>query len=354
MYKIIVLTLISVLLCLVFLHEKKSELSKSYKKDTINFSKLNLIESNSILEKKKNLLYEIIWGQASLPDRIKPAKVIENTNYDLRGFASKNLKSVDKYFVKMEYGIESVVFYFNPINTNDRLIIYHQGHSGGVDLGHDTISFFINKGFSVLGLAMPFSGENSQPVLSIPNIGKVNLNNHEVLKFVSPQEGSQLKFFISPVLASLNYLLEKKKFKDVSMIGLSGGGWATTLYSALDHRIKYSFPVAGSFPILLRMNSAADWGDLEQTMPELYLKVNYIQLYFLGSFGKGRKQTQILNYEDPCCFAGKRYVNYEDTVNNSFLKKSGGEFKVVIDKTHKEHLISDFARQEILKTLIAN
>ena len=36
------------------------------------------------------------------------------------------------------------------------------------------------------------------------------------------------------------------------MAGLSGGGWTTTLYAAIDPSIRYSFPVAGTIPLYLR------------------------------------------------------------------------------------------------------
>jgi hypothetical protein len=32
------------------------------------------------------------------------------------------------------------------------------------------------------------------------------------------------------------------------MLGLSGGGWSTTLAAAVDPRIQLSFPTAGSVP----------------------------------------------------------------------------------------------------------
>lgn len=74
------------------------------------------------------------------------------------------------------------------------------------------------------------------------------------------------------------------------MMGLSGGGWTTVLYAALDPRIMRSYPVAGSWPIYLRFASPRDWGDYEETIPELYKTVNYLEMYILGSYGEGRKQ----------------------------------------------------------------
>ena len=43
------------------------------------------------------------------------------------------------------------------------------------------------------------------------------------------------------------------------MIGISGGGWTTTVYPAIDTRISESFSVAGSLPLSLR-NTIEDNG----------------------------------------------------------------------------------------------
>ena len=43
-------------------------------------------------------------------------------------------------------------------------------------------------------------------------------------------------------------------FKRYSMIGLSGGGWTTVVYAAIDERISDSFSVAGSIPFYLRVD----------------------------------------------------------------------------------------------------
>src|ERR1041385_7687309 len=96
------------------------------------------------------------------------------------------------------------------------------------------------------------------------------------------------------------------------MVGLSGGGWTTTLYAAIDPRIRKSFPVAGSIPLYLYSDHYQT--DAEQSRPELYSLAGYPDLYVLGSSGIGRKQVQILNHSDSCCFgslqhdAGVRHV----------------------------------------------
>ena len=55
------------------------------------------------------------------------------------------------------------------------------------------------------------------------------------------------------------------------MIGLSGGGWTTTVYAAIDPRIVKSIPVAGTLPLYLRGDHYNH--DLEQYVPAHHKRV---------------------------------------------------------------------------------
>ena len=56
------------------------------------------------------------------------------------------------------------------------------------------------------------------------------------------------RFFVEPVILTINYAKQVLGYKRVVMMGLSGGGWTTTMAAALDPRIELSIPVAGSIP----------------------------------------------------------------------------------------------------------
>jgi PhoPQ-activated pathogenicity-related protein len=132
------------------------------------------------------------------------------------------------------------------------------------------------------------------------------------------------------------------------MCGISGGGWTTTITAAIDTRIDYSFPVAGSFPMYVRFNySKKSYGDFEQDYPDLYRKVNYLDLYLLGATGEGRKQVQVLNLKDPCCFDGLYSQHYEPFVKEAVKNIGTGFFNVVIDNENSEHSISEFSLEKI-------
>src|SRR5262245_4090580 len=131
------------------------------------------------------------------------------------------------------------------------------------------------------------------------------------------------------------------------MIGLSGGGWTTTVYAAIDPTIRLSLPVAGTIPLWLR--SGGSVGDTEQTLSSFYQIAGYPDLYVLGSYGTGRKQVQILNRRDDCCFGERQHqgkASYDDAVREYerqvrlALVKLGGAFRLEIDEAAPSHMIS--------------
>jgi hypothetical protein len=134
------------------------------------------------------------------------------------------------------------------------------------------------------------------------------------------------------------------------MIGISGGGWTTTIYPALDTRISKSFAVSGSIPIPLRINPQ-DIGDYEQLIPDFYNIANYLELYVMSSYGPNREFVQIFNKFDPCCFSGTLFENYQEKLQNKLSELNNGRFNVILDDTHNEHKISEHALELILKKI---
>jgi len=228
------------------------------------------------------------------------------------------------------------------VGTN-RLIIYQQGHNGDFINGKKYIDRFLKHGFTVIAFAMPLLGMNNQPTIEFTEIGPILLTDHDKLKLLK----YPLHYFLEPVAITLNYVDDAYNFDSIAMIGISGGGWTTILYSAIDPRITNSYPIAASLPLFLR-DGSSEWGDFEQYESGLYKIANYLDLYILGA--TNGQQIQILNKYDPCCFGGKRHLVYERMITER-AHKLGGEFSIFLDDTHTEHSISqralDFIIQEI-------
>ena len=74
-----------------------------------------------------------------------------------------------------------------------------------------------------------------------------------------------MQYFIEPVVLTINYA-QTLGYERFVMLGLSAGGWSTTLAAAVDPRIQLSFPTAGSVPFNLKIGpyEGADMNDYEQ------------------------------------------------------------------------------------------
>ena len=307
-----------------------------------NVYSLIKIDSKLDIDQKRDFLIEYFWDVGSF-QRVKDKSQLPEVEIKISDSSYKdfqNLKRIDRLTVEMEYGINSVSYLFIPEQSNEKLILYHQGHGGDFLLGKDTIQFFLDRNFTVLAMAMPLLGMNNQPVIEIDGLGEMKLISHKKLRLLEANNFNPMKLFLDPIQINLNFLDKEYNFKRYSMIGLSGGGWTTVVYSAIDERISDSFSVGGSIPFYLRVDSR-DMGDYEQTNIELYKNVNYLELYVLGAYGDGRQHIQIFNKNDPCCFSGNGYETYEFVIKDKMSQLGKGTFQILIDDTHNEHKISD-------------
>ena len=317
-----------------------------------NVNSLIKIDSKSDIDQKRNFLTEFFWNVGSLQSlKDKPQlHEVESDISDSRYNDFQNLKRIDRLTVEMEYGINSISYLFIPEKSNEKLILYHQGHGGDFILGEDTIQFFLDRNFTVLASTMPLVGMNNQPVVEIDGLGKIKLISHDQLRLLEANNFNPMKIFLDPIRINLNFIEMEYDFNRYSMIGLSGGGWTAVVYSAIDERISDSFSVAGSMPFYLRVDDR-DIGDYEQTNTDLYQNVNYLELYVLSAYGDGRKHIQIFNKNDPCCFSGNGYETYEFIIKDKILQLGNGDFQVFIDSTHNEHKISNTALEYIIKNI---
>ena len=321
-----------------------------------NFQSRIDIQDKSDIQKIRDELIFYIWKVP--PSIIFPTDnssktlptIIEKNILDKRFSNLDNLKKIDKFSIEMENDVNSIVYLFHANENNNELIIYHQGHSGGFINGKSTINYFLKNGFSVMAFSMPLVGMNNQPIIDIETFGTIKFFDHDQFQFLESENFSPLSYFFTPINHSLNYLDLNYNFQNYHMVGISGGGWTTTIYPALDIRISKSFAVSGSLPIPLRINSQ-DIGDYEQIQPELYNIANYSELYIMSSYGQDRTFNQIFNKYDPCCFSGNLFNEYESNISDIVYKLNLGDFNVYLDDTHKEHKISEYAQELILEKI---
>jgi hypothetical protein len=267
----------------------------------------------------------------------------------------ENLETVESILITMEAGQQMIAYLYLPRNRNSRLVIVHQGHAcetGSAGVGN-LIRDLVRSRYSVLAVNMPRCrvGDCSADCTAAHN---------EMFASIRLSQGSPLKFFLEPIAISLNYLqrhgAQGMQYTNFNMVGLSGGGWTTTIYAAIDPRITLSFPVAGTLPLYLRNGGSI--GDAEQTLPDFYRIAGYLDLYLLGSAGAGRKQVQILNQRDDCCFGLAQHKTpatynedlraYEQLVQRKLKRLGAGTFKLEIDAIAPNHMISRYASTNLI------
>ena len=295
-------------------------------------------ELQILLQKRENLV-DFIWKGDGFPTRFPDS--VEQGISDKKFDDLKNLKKIDRFTVEMKHGINSIAYLLHPKEPSENdLIIYHNGHADYLHDGKKQIRFLLDRGYSVLVFSMPLNGMNNQPVIILDG-KETKLVVHDQFEFLESNEFSTISYFVEPIAVSLNFIDENFEYANYHMMGISGGGWTTVIYPAIDERISHAFSVAGSIPLELRINHK-DKGDYEQKLPELYQIANYYDLYVLASFGTDRKLTQVFNMYDGCCFAAERLdLSYSDEIKNRLTSLGSGEFEITTINSGHHIILGD-------------
>jgi hypothetical protein len=293
-------------------------------------------------------LIEAIFYNNQLPHSSLDNFKQEKTKYKIQFADNEAVCSllVDGYFI-------SNIYKFEPKQSNQKYMIYHHGHEVGTDKESYIIDRFLQEGYTVFTLSMPLILPNGIDTIQNEHRAirdRISLfagsNNHQKMMYLK----KPLLPFIQPVIQTINYIFEKDPKAVVSMSGLSGGGWTTTICAAIDPRISKSFPVAGSYPMYIRYisDASASWGDFEQHYEPIFSKIDYLDLYVLAC-SQARSQYQILNLHDACCFKGGLSYLYAESVNKKNKSLQFGPFYHWVDSIETNHCVSNKALDYIIK-----
>jgi len=320
---------------------------------------ITLHSTHEIAEKRRALIH-YLWGKEGFPKRRLPDVVLTNVAGPVKQL--DHLARADELRIDMAPGLQGLAYHFIPRQPNRELVVVHHGHActldddpSPADVGYGmqrTIRALLREGYGVLGVFMPHMRPGDCT------------GGHDAM-FLTNTVGSPIKYFLEPTAISLNYLNTRSRadrfpnYRTFHMTGLSGGGWTTTVYAAIDPTIRCSFPVAGTIPLYLRYDGSV--GDREQFEPTFYRLAGYPDLYILGAHGRGRKQVQILVRRDDCCFgekqhdaksAGLPYAEamraYERNVRDALEKMGRSSFRLEIDEVAPSHMISHHAIKDVI------
>ncbi|MEQ9558091.1 MAG: hypothetical protein RIG67_20155 [Rhodospirillales bacterium] len=243
---------------------------------------------------------------------------------DLTGYLSKNWRPYS-------------IAYFRPKTSNGRLILYQQGLAATYHDQHRMIEELVEDGYTVAAMNMPGYGDNNC----------YDLRRYCSGPLMDARFAADLATAFLPPVIAVNYALTQHPFKEVSMIGVSSGAWITLVSAALDPRIGASFPVAGVLPLSLLRGKE---GSAREIVADIADIAGVLDLAVMGADRPGRRQVQIFNRYDRCCFYGPRPLLFADLLAET-ARNLGGGHQVLFDETHARHKISSWAINRIMETV---
>jgi len=289
------------------------------------------IHGEADVEATRQALIEFIFGAPELPATRPAMGLIQLPN----GFTS---------FLTINPGTGSPV----PSEAEGNgLVIYHAGHDGFTRRDRRACQAFLHAGYSVWSLNMPLVDQQASGVaVALPSFGELTIREHRQMAYLDEiTDGHPLRYFVEPVIAAVN-LAEAMGYADITVSGLSGGGWTTILAAAVDPRIDASYPVAGGLPLGLRFDRAQrNWGDWEENLPALFQIASFEDLSILGA--AGRSQIQVLNEYDICCYNDPRYLDFAPA-GLAVVEPLGGRFEIYWSEGEFLHRANPAALEVIL------
>lgn len=250
----------------------------------------------------------------------------------------ENLEGLDELHVSIGPEYAATIAYFRPIDANGTLVLYHHGYAGTFHDQHKNLERLVAAGYTVAAFNLLGYGDNSCRGTSIwcdVAWGKFKVR-------------LPMRLHFSPPVATINYALKFGGVDRVAMIGLSTGAWVTTVLSAVEPRITRSYSVAGVIPVYLRRGN--EW-PIGHQYPPLVKTATMLDLFILGASPADRRQWQIYNRYDRCCYDGIRSRLFDNVVAEAVRAIGGGRFDVFVDETHARHKISRWAIGLILRDL---
>ena len=357
------------------LNKQEYQEIKTYFKnhEFINYQKLYAKEIYDSIKKNPVSFREEILKKAILPKEIVTIKTVGlKDNHKFKALITKNMfKSLDNKFLisTQYYGIKH--FGILEKEKNNKLFIYNAGHAKVNPLKYKKfvkLSKELKKnGFDILTLSMSGYGYNvlqdknmSFPVNPNPNIypkhlyrsfdypvfGKTRFS-HFIYKYFFDENYPE-KYPISLMLSGNYYIIKEieSNYDEIIMVGLSGGGWQTTLTSSLMPKIKYSYSFSSRLPDAYEELDKIPH-PVEAFHSKFWQEYDFWHFYFLSLFDeKGfqkREHNLIYSDEDEAVFSYPNAELFSQLVKN--LSIAGLQTFVIHSKKHEINI--EFLREKI-------
>ena len=249
-----------------------------------------------------------------------------------------------EFTVKLDLGLSSRTTFLEAAKGDDCLMVFNDGHyvRGGRfnnGPGWRIVERLLKAGCDMLFVSMPLYFDR-QPVFARKSSGeRIRLREHNAFFEIDNSDRWALRFFLEPTIVSLNEVLDRKDYRKVGMVGLSGGGWSTILLAALDTRITHSYPSLVVLPPPTQPVTKHFNPHFEYIYPPLFKVVDHYSLMLMGVVSPARDAIHSYTRSD-IVFAGNKTAAFAPQVSAIAQELNGGNIRVFVDQTSGDHAIT--------------
>jgi dienelactone hydrolase len=200
-----------------------------------------------------------------------------------------------KFRYEIVPGFESTAVLYEPQKIGGKVpailnLIGHEVAGNAAEYEQKRCINFAKRGIFALSLSWVGFGELAQPE-----------NGHDYAAHLDLVGANALGFFYLSMRRGLDYLasLPQVDTRRLGVTGLSGGGWQTTLLSALDERVAVAVEVAGIGALQSNLIRPLDTDEIEENATDLTKDEDYPLFLAIRA---PRPTLLIHNAEDDCCF----------------------------------------------------
>lgn len=325
------------------------------------------LSSPTDVTSRRAALINVMYGVSTLPTTLAVVTQGVSNPY---GSTLPNVARVDQYVASMSNGQTNISnLYLAASPNNRRLVILNMGHqetcvwpSFASQYGTTPmLQALLSAGYSIFAMNMPACGDSSSHIALFTSYGS-----------------AAMQYYLEPAAQAMNYWDTHKSFSRYDFIGLSGGGWTGAVLAAVDPRVTVAVLVSGSMPGVEFCCWASPSGNQqdgstggsEGSWTPFYTISGYLDQYLMGALGPNRREVQVLNAGDDCCFGPAQWTaiysgnhggldwwsylaSYWATLATAQHAVSPSRYALLVDRASTTHQISAWS-QGIAMNVLAN
>jgi dienelactone hydrolase len=207
----------------------------------------------------------------------------------------RNGYRVTRFLYEIVPGVHATALLYEPEKVSGKVpgilnLLGHEPYGNAAEYEQKRAINFAKHGIVALSLGWVGFGELA-----------VKGNDHDDAGALDLVGSNALGFFYLGMRRGLDYLVSLPQVDParLGVTGLSGGGWQTTVLSALDPRVAASVEVAGFGSLEFNLAHPQDADEIEENATDLMRDVDYPALIAMRA---PRPTMLIHNAEDDCCF----------------------------------------------------